>query len=135
MCTSVLYTVNTATTAAALDAPINLGTVIRRKNCGLSADGSVIRLEENGYYAVDVSATFTAAAAGNVTLTLYKDGVPVPGALATQTVTTAVAENRSVSIPAVVRQSGSCCDTGSLTVVASGNAPTISNLAVRVEHI
>ena len=135
MCTSVLYTVNAVTTTAALGVPIDLGTVIRRKNCGVSTDGSVVRLEENGYYAVDVSATFSAAAAGNVTLTLYKDGVAVPGATATETITTASTELRSVEIPAVVRLSGPCGTTGALTVVASGNAPTVSNITVRVEHI
>lgn len=76
--------------------------------------------------------TVTPAAAGTVTVTLYKDGVAVPGATASAT----AAANGTVdlSIPALVRQV--CCAEGSaLTLVLAGAAATVNNVALRVQRI
>lgn len=134
MSCAVLYTVNTQPTVATLDQPVNLGGAVRRKNCSITADGTMIQLQDPGYYTVDVGATYTAAA-GNVTIQLLQDGVPVPGAFATETVATANTEVHTVSFPAVVRVNCSCSAPASLTVVANTTAPTFSRLAVRVEKI
>ena len=100
----------------------------------LSANGSVINIREPGYYDVDISATFTAAAAGDVTLTLLQDGVPVPGATATSTITTATTQVENSAIMATVRVM--CCGNSNLSVLVGGTAaPTISNMAVQVTKI
>lgn len=75
-------------------------------------------------------------AAGTYTVTLFKDGVAVPGA--TQTITAAAAGTVSVNIPAIVRNQ--CCDsTSTLTlVITSATVPatvTIDNTAVVVTKL
>lgn len=91
----------------------------------------LVLLKGQGYFDVDASVTFTPTAAGAYTVTLFKDGVAVPGA--TQTITAAAAGTVSVNIPAIVRNQ--CCDsTSTLTlVVTSATVPatvTIDNTAV-----
>jgi hypothetical protein len=81
-----------------------------------------------------VSATFTAAAAGNVRLTLLQDGVEVPGATAAETITTATTEIANIGIVAVVRVQ--CCDTSALSVRVDGTtAPTISSMAIKAVKV
>lgn len=131
MSKSLIYVANTTPIATPLGTAANLGTIVRRKSCDMSLSGNAVNLTEAGFYDVDVAATFTGAAAGNVTLTLYKDGVAVPGATATETITTATTEYRSVGFHGVVRVG--CCADSALTVVVSGTAiPTINSIAVEV---
>lgn len=90
-------------TAVAVDGVIPLGSLIRRYGCDVALNGNAVNITGAGYYDVDASVTVTPAAAGTVTITLYKDGVAVPGATASET----AAANGTVdlSIPALVRQS------------------------------
>ena len=105
---------------------------IRRYGCDVALNGNAVNITGAGYYDVDASVTVTPAAAGTVTITLYKDGVAVPGATASET----AAANGTVdlSIPALVRQV--CCAAGSaLTLVLTGAAATVNNVALRVQRI
>lgn len=104
-CKSAIYTANTSAntitlTAAQPTASLPLGTVIRRFGCNIQLSGTGILIEGQGYYDLDSSVTATATAAGNYTLTLFKDGVAVPGA--TQTVTAAAAGTIAFNIPALI---------------------------------
>lgn len=135
-CKSVLYAAMQTPTAVAVDGVIPLGSLIRRYGCGLSLNGNAVNIaggnQSAGYYDVDASVTVTPIAAGTVTITLYKDGVAVPGATASET----AAANGTVdlSIPALVRQV--CCAAGSaLTLVLTGAAATVKNVALRVQRI
>ena len=74
----------------------------------------------------------TPTAAGTVTVTLYQDGVPVPGATASTTVA-AVDTTVTVPIDAVVRVFN--CNTSALTVVLTGAASTVNNIAVEVNKL
>ena len=132
-------------TAVAVDGVIPLGSLIRRYGCDVALNGNAVNITGAGYYDVDASVTVTPsaagpsprmpsapAAAGTVTVTLYKDGVAVPGATASAT----AAANGTVdlSIPALVRQV--CCAEGSaLTLVLAGAAATVNNVALRVQRI
>lgn len=127
-------TVLTLSTAAGTAIP--LGTTIRRFGCNAVLSGNGVLLKGHGYFDVDASVTFTPTAAGAYTVTLFKDGVAVPGA--TQTITAAAAGTVSVNIPAIVRNQ--CCDsTSTLTlVITSATVPatvTIDNTAVVVTKI
>lgn len=133
-CKSAIYTANTASTVVAVGSAVPLGSIIRRFGCGVSYNGNAISLNERGYYDIDVGVTFTAADAGNVTITVYQDGVAVPGATATATITTATTQVESVTIPAIVRVLNSCASS-QITVVVSGTAATFSNVAVTVEKL
>ena len=119
-------------TAVAVDGVIPLGSLIRRYGCDVALNGNAVNITGAGYYDVDASVTVTPAAAGTVTITLYKDGVAVPGATASET----AAANGTVnlSIPPLVRQA--CCAAGSaLTLVLTGAAATVNNVALRVQRI
>lgn len=131
-CKSALYAAMQTPTAVAVDGVIPLGSLIRRYGCDVALNGNAVNITGAGYYDVDASVTVTPAAAGTVTITLYKDGVAVPGATASET----AAANGTVdlSIPALVRQV--CCAAGSaLTLVLTGVAATVDNVALRVQRI
>lgn len=133
-CKSAIYTANTASTAVAVNGVVPLGSVIRRFGCAVSSSGNAINLNERGYYNIDISATFTASAAGNVTLTVFQNGVAIPGATATTTITTDATQVASLSIPAVARVLDSC-STSAITVVLTGTAATFSNVAAVVNKL
>lgn len=131
-CKSALYAAMQTPTAVAVDGVIPLGSLIRRFGCDVALNGNAVNITGAGYYDVDASVTVTPIAAGTVTITLYKDGVAVPGATASET----AAANGTVdlSIPALVRQV--CCAAGSaLTLVLTGAAATVNNVALRVQRI
>ena len=115
-CKSALYTAMQTPTAVAFDGVIPLGRLLRRK----------------GYYDVDASITVAPTAAGTVTATLYKDGVAVPGA--TASAAGAAGAPVVLAFPALVRHA--CCASGAaLTLVLTGAASTVSNVALRVQRI
>jgi len=84
-----------------------------------------------GYYQVVVSTTLTAAEAGEVTLSMYKDGVAIPGAQASTQAT--ADEVANLSFPWIIRKAN-CCDATLLTFVASAGA-TINNIIVEVTKL
>lgn len=142
MSKSAIYTANTTPTtltltAAQPTATLSLGTVIRRFGCNIQLSGNGILVEGSGYYDIDASVTATPTTAGNYTLSLYQDGVAVPGA--TQTVTAAAAASITFNIPALVRLQ--CCNSSAtLTLVLSTTAAlpatvVVNNAAVTVEKI
>lgn len=131
-CKSALYAAMQTPTAVAVGGVIPLGSLIRRYGGDLSLNGNAVNITGAGYYDVDASITVLSTAAGTITATLYKDGVAVPGASASAT----AAANGTVdlNIPALVRQV--CCEAGSaLTLVLTGAAGTIVNVALRVQRI
>ena len=141
-CKSAIYTANTSPstitlTAAQPSATLPLGTVIRRFGCNAQLSGNGILLDGSGYYDVDASVTITPVAAGDYTVSLYRDGVAVPGA--TQTVTAVAAAAVNFNIPALVRLQ--CCDSSAtLTLVLTTTATlpaevTVNNVGVVVEKI
>ena len=131
---NLIYTVNNAGVAVPIGNTVPVGSIIRRYGKCLDATGSAINLSDPGYYLVNVSATFTAAAAGNVTLVLHQDGVAVAGATGTETIATATTENANIALTAVVRVM--CCGNSRLSIIVGGTtAPTISNLAIGVVRL
>ena len=60
-------------------------------------------LRRPGYYKVTATVTFTAATPGNISFAIQKDGVNVPGITATETITTADTEVRTVVLSGVIR--------------------------------
>lgn len=132
-CKSLIYTAMQTPTAVAVDGVIPLGTIVRRYGCNCNLNGNGIAINGQGYYDVDVSVEAVPDAAGTVTVQLLKDGVAVPGATAAATVA-AVANTVTLAFPATVRLG--CCSTGSvLTLLLTGAASTVNNVAARVEKI
>ena len=135
-CKSALYAAMQTPTAVAVGGVIPLGGLIRRYGCDIALNGNAVNIyggrENAGYYDVDASITATLTAAGAVTATLYKDGVAVPGAIATAT--GAASGTVNLDLTALVRQP-CCADGAALTLVLSGVEATVDNVALRVQRI
>lgn len=136
-CKSVLYAAMQTPTAVAVGGVIPLGSLIRRYGCDVSLNGNAVNItggnQSAGYYDVDASLTVAPAAVGTVTVTLFKDGVAVPGATASATAA-AANDALDLNITALVRQV--CCAAGSaLTLVLTGAAASVENVALRVQRI
>ena len=134
MSKALIYTANTSGAEVPIGNTVPVGSITRRYGRCIDATGSAINLGDPGYYLVDVSATVTAAVAGDVALALTQNGVPVPGASAAVTITTATTQTENLSITALVRVM--CCDAVNLAVQVGGTAaPTVENMAFRVVKV
>ena len=143
-CKSMISTVNSASTAVTAGSTVPLGSITRRfgnkKGCpcvpalDLSGNNSII-VRESGYYDIDITATFTVPTAGNVTLTVFVNGVAVPGLTATTTVTTDSTQISTLNItaPDILVQCASVPAT--ITIVLSGVDATFSNISVAIEKL
>ena len=135
MSKSAIYTANTSNQDVALDGIINPGTIIRRYGPNLNLSGNAIQINGPGYYDIDASITASPAAAGEVTVTMYKDGVLVQGATATSTAATGD-DPVNISISSLVREFCNCCEgLSNLTFVLSGSPATISNVSIVVQKL
>lgn len=131
-CKAGIYCVNTTQGITIADSGIvPFGSIIRRFGQGVALGGEGIVISGAGYYDVDVTITVTAPTAGNVTATLYLNGVPVTGATATVT----AAEDAVVTLPISALVRLTCCNEGVLTVVMSGENVTSYNASVVVKKI
>ena len=130
MSKSALYTALTTPTSVSSGSIIPLGITIRRFGRNVAQDGNTISIKGKGYFLVNVSVTAAPAAVGAVTATLNKDGVLVTGATASGSVSTA-ANPTALPITAIVRNACDC-DSSILSLVLSGQASTVQNVAVTV---
>lgn len=132
-CKSAIYTANTSTQAVAVGGTLMLGSIVRRFGCSVNLNGNGINLKEAGYYDVKVSITAAPTAIGTVTATLFRNGVAIPGATASAAVSTA---NNPISLPIAALVRESCCgDDSTLTLVLTGTAANVTNVAVVVVKI
>jgi hypothetical protein len=135
MSKSALYVANTSNQTVQVDGIITPGTIVRRYGPNIGLAGNAIQIAGAGYYEINASLTAEATAAGEITVTVYKDGVPLQGATATETAA-AVGDFVNLSISAIVREFCSCCDgLTNLTFVLTENDATITNVAITVEKL
>lgn len=130
-CKSALYMANTQTQTVAVNGLINFGSVIRRFGQNINGAATNVYLDGAGYYRIDTNFNLVTTAAGTVTVTLYKDGNPIPGA--TTNVLVAAAEQIQISIPTLVRNK--CCGESIITAVITGIGTNLSNAAIEVEKV
>lgn len=132
-CNSGLYAANSNTQAITANTPtvISFGQIVRRFGCHCNLSGGNVSVQSSGFYDVDANFALSAAA-GLVTIQLYQNGVPVPGAYAT--FTAAANTIYSVTIPAIVRNK-CCCEETLTAVITSVGAAAITNAAIKVEKI
>lgn len=131
MSKSVLYTANSNSQAVSVNGTINLGSIVRRYGNNVNVSGGNVTITGPGYYLIDSNFSFEADAAGVATITLYKDGVAIPGA--TESKTVAADSVYMASIPCIVREF--CCNQSVITAVISGVPGTFSNAAMVVEKL
>ena len=131
MSKSVLYAVN-SNTQPTLDtgSVINFGSVIRRYGNNLKLSDNNVTINGVGYYDIDTNFTITPLSNGTLTIRLFKDGVAIPGAVATISTT---GSTIAISIPAIVRET--CCCEESITVLFSGVATNVTNAAIAVTKL
>lgn len=135
MSKSALYVANTSTQVVAVDGIINPGTVIRRFGPNIGVVGNAIQIAGAGYYAIQASITLAPTAEGDVTISLYKDGVPVQGALSGVSAA-AAGDIHALSISAIVREFCACCDgLSNFTLVLSGVESNVTNVAITIEKL
>ena len=130
MSKSAIYTAMTTPISVAIGSTVPLGTTIRRFGCNVAQDGNTITIKGKGYFLVTASITAAPAAVGAVTVAMSKDGVPVSGATASSSVSTA-ANPTALPITAIVRNA---CDydSSALSFTLDGTASTVQNVAVTV---
>lgn len=127
-CPSGIYVVTTNQETLSANSVIPLNAIVRRYGNAVNAINSGVQIHRAGYYKVDANVTFSPTNAGNVTLTLYKDGVAVPGA-----VNTALAAANSpvpLNITAMVREG--CCDNSSVLSLVVSGAGVLNNAGMVV---
>ena len=132
-CKSAIYTANIAETAVAINGIIPLGDVIRRFGSNLSQSGNTINVRGRGYYDASVSVSAEATAAGDVTVSLLSDGVPVAGATATASAA-AAGDIVNLAFPGMIRLLCDC-DSTTLTLQLTDGAATMQNVAVLIEKV
>lgn len=133
MSKSAIYTSMTTPTDVAVNGTIPLGTTIRRFGCNITQDGNSVTISGRGYFKVSASITLAPTATTATTVTLLKDGVPVSGATATVTVSTA---NNEVALPieAIVRNRCDC-DSSILSLQLTDTAASVTNVGFVVDKL
>ena len=130
-----IYTVNTSQTTVETNNVLPLGNVVKRpcnRNIMLSGSNTINIIDKyENYYDIVVSATFTAADAGDVTLTLLQNNVPVIGGTATQTITTADTQVASISFKSTIRSSAGC-NVDQIQILNAGIPATFSNISINI---
>ena len=131
MSKSLIQTANISSQNVAVGSVISLGSVLRRFGCNCRLNGNAIEIEGEGYYTIDVDVTATPTVAGNVTVSVLKDGVVIPSATATNSVST-VGNSTTLPINTTVRLGCKCDGASSLTVVLVAGAGVVSNISMMV---
>lgn len=130
-CKSGIYTANSRVSNTVVGDIVQLGSVVRRFGRNLELSGDTIYACGQGYYNVDVNITFAGKIAGDATFQIYENGVPVPGAKSTVTVSTPDTKKNTLSIPALIRNCDECCRKA-ITIVVSGIDVITHNVGVVV---
>ena len=133
MSRSLIQTANTSPQTVAVGGTISLGNVLRRYGCNCRLNGSAVEIEGAGYYTISGTVTLAPTAAGNSTIALLDNGVPIPGATATGGITT-VGNSVTLPIETTVREGCACDGASQITCVLTSGAATVSNVSFRVEQ-
>lgn len=132
---SILYAANTAPqNALASGSYVDPGVTIRRTGCACGVRDNAILCSGTGYYRIDASFAAVPSATDSVTITAYRDGVAIPGAVATFTASV----RETIPMSFVIRNT--CCSTSSLitfqvATVIPTTTVSVSNVATVVEKI
>lgn len=130
MSKALLYAGNSTSQTVADGGIINFGSAIRRFGCNIDANGGNPTISGVGYYTIDGSITFSTAVGvvGDVTMTLYQNGAPIPGSSVTRTVAALMTYN--MQLPTVARNKTNT--TSTITAVISGADVTVTNATIRI---
>ena len=145
----LLCSKNIATQDVLATGLVNLGQTYRRYDkkgsCGFRAfefAGNSITLQHSGVYHLTAVITFTGSVAGDFTFQLVEGGVAIPGAIATETITTPTTEFRTVTLDYFILVDNECLlgrntvPSESISIInASEETATVTNVIVNVEKV
>ena len=100
---SLIFMTTTTEAEVLANGIVPLTTVQRRRSKAIQNSTNSVILAIPGYYKVTGSVTFTAPAAGVVSIKAQKNNADVPGLAASTTITTADTEVRTLNLNGVVR--------------------------------
>lgn len=137
---------NNGTQDVLVDGLVNLGSVYRRyTRCNASQpftfNGTSFNLGLRGMYHITLTAIVSAPVAGDVSIQMLENGIEIPSAIATTTITTAETEFRTITIDRIVLVDNTYI-LGQPTTLSKaiafknvGVEATISNVVVNVEKV
>ena len=139
---------NTTSQSVASLGTIDLGSVYRRyckkNNCGIPTFANTsnsITLQQQGIYHVTATAVGTGTTAGVVTIQLLENGIAVPSAFSSETITTPATELRTFVIDTYILVDADCL-LGNPTTLAktlalqnTGVASTFTSVVFNVEKV
>lgn len=119
-----IYVGSNVSNSVVVNGVVPLTTIVHRENGNNSSEidlvGNAVVIETGcrcrPRYNLDAKITFTGATAGLATLAIYKNGIAIPFAFASETITTPTTEVHTVTIPC-----------GTLTDKCNNNVYTIVN--------
>jgi len=139
---------NTGTQTVLADGLVSIGSVYRkyckRNQCGVPAFSTTsegVTLQHSGIYHVTATFVVSAPAAGVVTTQLLLNGVEVDGAFASETITTAATEFRTMVIDYyILVDKGNVLDTEStiaqtISFSNTGDDATYTSVVVNVDKV
>lgn len=130
---SALFAITPTTADVAAGGALPLTTVARRITPRIQLGSDSANVAAPGYYELNATITFTAAAAGDVTIAAYQNGEAIPGIVATETIATASTEARTISLTGIVRVR---CEPIAVSLVnVSAVAITTSNIALGLVRV
>lgn len=139
---------NTTSQTVPVDGTINLGSVYRRyckkNNCGVrtfDTTSTSVSLQHQGIYHITSTLIASAPAAGDVTVQLLINDTPIPGAISTETITTATTEFRTLVIDYyalvddinLLGNNTTAIDT--ITLQNTGVAATFTNVVLNIDKV
>lgn len=131
---------NVVSQVVATNGTYNLGNIVRNYyfigNCNVASysnGGNFITLDKCGNYKITTSVVLTGNTAGVSTIHLANNGVVIPHAFGSETITTPSTELRTITFSTIVRvlPNGSV----NLSLVNSGVATTSSKVDLIIEKI
>ena len=139
---------NVGTQTVLTDGIVNIGSVYRRyckkNSCGITAfsrTANDISLNHSGIYHLTATFVVSAPAAGTVTVQLLVNGQPIDGAFASETITTATTELRTMVIDYYVLVDKDCVLNTESTVAQTisfentGDDATFTSVVVNVDKV
>ena len=125
----------TAQNVVAAGTTVNvLGNMVTDTGCSIATNNTGFKINASGLYNIRYAITFTAEAAGTLTIQLFKDGVALPCTLVQDTVADASTYTVIVEAPAIVV--GTCCNIcTNITAIVSGVAGTVNYVCASVVRL
>ena len=139
---------NTATQTALTDGLLNIGSIYRKyckkNDCGVPAfsrTANDVSLQHSGIYHLTATFVVSAPAAGTVTVQLLENGEEIDGVFASETITTATTELRTMVIDYYVLVDKDCVLGRESTIAKTisfqntGDDATFTSVVVNVDKV